>query len=68
MWPPCLVVNSFAMMQLLIFSPLTSLASRTTDQGVIFCIDDRTNYIAAYKEEVAAQDNVGARMSMVSEK
>ena len=30
-------------------SPLTSLASRTTDQGFISCVADRGNYTAAYK-------------------
>ena len=30
-------------------SPLTSLASRTTDQGVISRVADRANYTAAYK-------------------
>ena len=49
-------------------SPLTSLASRTTDQGVISRVADRANYNAAYKEAMAEQADVGAIMAMVSEK
>ena len=49
-------------------SPLMSLASRTTDQGVISRVANRANYTAAYKEAMAAQANVGARMDMVSKK
>ena len=49
-------------------SPLTSLASRTTDQGVISHVADRADYTAAYKEAMAAQADVGARMAIVSEK
>ena len=30
-------------------SPLTSLASRTTDQGVVSRVSDRANYTAEYK-------------------
>ena len=48
--------------------PLTSLASRTMDQGVISRVADRANYTATYKEAMAAQADVGSRMSMVSEK
>ena len=47
---------------------MTSLASRTTDQGVISHVADRANYTSEYKEEMDAQDDVGARMAMVSEK
>ena len=49
-------------------SPLTSLASRKTYQGVISFVADRANYTVAYKEAMAAQADVGARMAMVSEK
>ena len=49
-------------------SPLTSLAARTTDQRVISRVADRANYTATYKEAMAAQADVGSRMSMVSEK
>ena len=47
-------------------SSLTSLASRTTDQGVISRVVDRANYTDACKEAMAEQADVGARMAMVS--
>ena len=49
-------------------SPLASLASSTTDQGVISHVADRANYTSEYKEEIDAQDDVGVRMATVSEK
>ena len=62
MWLPCLFVNSISI------SPLTTLASRTTDQEGISRIANRVNYTSAYKKAMSAQAYVGARMTMVSEK